>query len=275
MGMSETGKWRPTFSDIVTVAALFGAAVMWFAPPNWEIGLPVVLLTAGAVIFTAFRHQSHPLLRSAISVAALIALFSVAWHPIWKDFSEKHPEIANLSVLRSAPNGPKLEMKVALTFLCQTLIDKRITPGIIIIASVTNTGTSQTVATNYRVAAVKDGNVYQGTVIASPKTVFITPFLPQDKLGPIQLFEEDVLYTKTATPIVPGNQVYGYLLVTFPNVTDYKALSGGYVISITFEDAFSNGYYDIAIPNSHDHITDDFQPAMRVFPGMHTKLPGM
>jgi hypothetical protein len=109
-------------------------------------------------------------------------------------------------------------------------------------------------------------------VLGAPKYVNVLPFLPQDKTGPMQLFEEDALYNKTATPITPGNQVYGFLLVTFPTVSDFKALTGGYRIDITFDDAFSNQYFDIAIPTPGG-ITTDFRSAMRVYPGMHTKLP--
>ncbi len=272
MGMSETGKWRPTFSDIVTVAALFGAAVMWFAPPNWEIGLPVVLLTAGAVIFTAFRHQSHPLLRGAIGAVALMALIWVAWHPIWKDFQEKHPTFANAVTFRSAVPGPKLEAKVAAAILGQSEIDKKITVGTLIIVSITNTGSVPTIARNYRAAVSKDGNVYQGVVIACPETFKMLPFLPEDKAGPIQFFAEDALYNKTATPIPPGGEVYGFLLVTYPTVSDYKALKGDYQIAILFEDAFSNRWWDIAIPTGPPPTTD-FHSVMRVYPGMHTKFP--
>jgi hypothetical protein len=68
-----------------------------------------------------------------------------------------------------------------------------------IIAGVTNVGSVQTIAANYRVAVVKDGNVYQGVIMGCPKTFSVIPYFPDDKSGgPIQFYDEDALYNKTS-----------------------------------------------------------------------------
>lgn len=111
MSKVDTG-WRPTVSDIVTVGAVLGATVMWFHPPNWQIGIPVVILTAAAVIFTAFRHQSHPLIRGTIGAASVVILILVAWAPIWDSFHRQYPTV-NLGWLRpvndESPSPPPPE----------------------------------------------------------------------------------------------------------------------------------------------------------------------
>ena len=260
---------RDAFLGVVIALAGIGGVVFSL---DWISRSLLVLFAIGLTIFAARRHSAHPLWR-ATGALVIIGLFvGLSWRPIWNDFLEKHPDILKSSAaVRSAANGPYLELKVAATFLCQTLIDNKPTAGLVIIASITNTGSVQTIAKNFKVAVAKDGNIYQGIVIGSPKIVSVSPYLPQDKTGPMYLVEEDVLYTKTATPLAPGSQVYGFLLVTFPNISGYKAIAGGAQIKTTFEDAFSNQYFDIAIPSGTD--TDMRSVIMRVYPGMHTKLP--
>jgi hypothetical protein len=267
--MSEIN--RTNLSRDAVVIALAGIGGVVFSL-DWISRSLLVLFAIGLTIYAARRHSAHSIWR-AIGALVIIGLFvGLSWRPIWADFQEKYPNIANLPVLRSAANGPKLEFKVAATFLAQSVIDNRMTAGTIIIASVTNVGSVQTIATNYRVAAIKDGNVYQGVVLGCPKTFSVVPYFPEDKSGPMQFFDEDALYNKTATPIIPGNQVVGFLLVSFPTVSDYRALRGGYRIDIAFEDAFANRYFDIAIPTPGS-VTTDFRSARKVYPGMHTKFP--
>jgi hypothetical protein len=253
------------------VIALAGIGGVVFAL-DWISRSLLVLFAIGLTIYTARRHPAHPVWR-AIGALVITGLFiGLSWRPIWTDFQEKHPTFANTVTFRSAVPGPKLEAKVAAAILGQSEIDKKITVGTLIIVSITNTGSVPTIARNYRAAVSKDGNVYQGVVIACPETFKMLPILPEDKAGPIQFFAEDALYNKTATPIPPGGEVYGFLLVTYPTVSDYKALKGDYQIAILFEDAFSNRWWDIAIPTGPPPTTD-FHSVMRVYPGMHTKFP--
>jgi hypothetical protein len=87
-------RWRPSFGDVVTVLALVGAIIMWFAPPNWEIGIPVVVISIGLVAFTALRHPSRPVIRGAAASLVIALLVAVAWHPIWESFHKDYPNVA-------------------------------------------------------------------------------------------------------------------------------------------------------------------------------------
>jgi len=86
--------WRPTFGDIVTVFALVAAIVMWFAPPNWEIGIPVIIVSIAVVAFTALRHPSRVLIRGSIAIFIIAVLLIVAWRPIWESFHKDYPHVA-------------------------------------------------------------------------------------------------------------------------------------------------------------------------------------
>jgi hypothetical protein len=207
---------------------------------DWITRSLLVLFAIGLTVYAARRHSAHPLSRISGAIIVIGLFVGLSWRPIWKDFQEKHPAFANAVTLRSAAQGPKLEAKVLVTILGQSVINGRMTAGSLIIMSVTNTGSVPTIAKNYRVAVSKDGNVYQGVVWGSPETFKMLPLLPEDKFGPIQFFGADALYNKTATPLAPGAEVYGFLQVSYPTVSDYSALKGGYLINILFEDAFSN-----------------------------------
>ena len=101
------------------------------------------------------------------------------------------------------------------------------TPTVYIFAGIANLGTVQSVVTNYKVIVKKDGNTYQGTVLAAPKTTTIYPLHPEIMGSQsFELHEEDSLYNKTISPIQPGNITYGYLMAAFKTVSDYTALSG-------------------------------------------------
>jgi hypothetical protein len=86
--------WHPTFGDIVTVLALVAAIIMWLAPPNWEIGTPVVFVSIAVVVFTALRHTSHAYIRGAVAVFIAALLIIVAWRPIWDSFHKDYPHVA-------------------------------------------------------------------------------------------------------------------------------------------------------------------------------------
>jgi hypothetical protein len=83
--------WRPTFSDIVAVGALVGAAIMWLKPPNWEWGLPITAVLSVLVIFTAIRHHSHPIRRAIVAAVTILILMWAAAAPIWKSFRADYP----------------------------------------------------------------------------------------------------------------------------------------------------------------------------------------
>jgi hypothetical protein len=86
--------WRPTFGDIVTVLALVAAIIMWFAPPNWEIGIAVVVVSIAVVAFTALRHASHPFIRGAVAILIVTLLIAIGWRPIWDSFHKDYPQVA-------------------------------------------------------------------------------------------------------------------------------------------------------------------------------------
>lgn len=87
-------KWRPTFGEIVAVGALVAAAIMWLKQPSWEWGLPITAILVALVIFTAVRHQSHPIRRAAVAAITIAILIWAASGPIWKSFRADYPNIA-------------------------------------------------------------------------------------------------------------------------------------------------------------------------------------
>jgi hypothetical protein len=100
-------QWRPSFGDIVTVLALVAAIVMWLAPPNWEIGIPVVFASIVLVAFTALRHKSHPFIRGGLAIAVVALLVAVACRPIWDSFHKDYPNVAFHSPITfGAPEQP-------------------------------------------------------------------------------------------------------------------------------------------------------------------------
>jgi hypothetical protein len=104
---TEPEQWRPSFGDLVTVLALVAAIVMWFAPPNWEIGIPVVVASIALVAITARRHTSHPLIRSAAAIVVVTLLIAVAWRPIWDSFHKDYPHVAFRSPVTFGESEPR------------------------------------------------------------------------------------------------------------------------------------------------------------------------
>jgi hypothetical protein len=97
-------EWRPSFSDLVAVCAVVLGVVMWTKPPSWEVGIPIAFITIVLVVFTAFRHQSHPFKRGLIAVAVLIFFVFIAWRPIWESFHKDYPRVAfNWPITLNAP----------------------------------------------------------------------------------------------------------------------------------------------------------------------------
>jgi hypothetical protein len=130
--------WRPTFGEIVAVGALVGAAVMWLKPPSWEWGLPVTAILVALVVFTAVRHQSHPVRRTLVAAVTILILIWAAAGPIWKSFRAEYPRaafswpitlnppapppVASLSPPDMPPTnlpGPALSKWGKVMFLCQ------------------------------------------------------------------------------------------------------------------------------------------------------------
>lgn len=91
--MSEDDFWRPSFADLITVGAVVVAAIVWFRQPSWQWGLPITLVVIGLVIFTAARHQSHPLRRALVAISVSAILVWAAWEPVWNSFSADYPDI--------------------------------------------------------------------------------------------------------------------------------------------------------------------------------------
>jgi hypothetical protein len=92
--MPKKEPWRPSFGEVVAVGALVAAAVMWLKPPNWEWGLPITAILVALVIFTAIRHQSHPIRRAIVAVIAITVLVWAAAEPIWKSLRVDYPNMA-------------------------------------------------------------------------------------------------------------------------------------------------------------------------------------
>jgi hypothetical protein len=103
-----------------------------------------------------------------------------------------------------------------------------------------------------------------------PKTNTVYPLDP-NKVGNqvISFHDDDALYNKTANAIQPGNIVYGVLMVSFPKIADYTALTGPIEIIITFNDVYSNTY---TIDQRPTIVTDRKVPLMGL-PGTHIEFP--
>jgi hypothetical protein len=140
------------------------------------------------------------------------------------------------------------------------------TPTVYIFAGIANTGTIQTAVTGYKISAKKDGNTYQGTIMAAPKVTTIYPVNPEIMGSQsFELHDDDSLSNKTIAAIQPGNVTYGYLMVTFKTVADYTVLSGGLEIIMTFNDVFRNQY---TIDQTTHIVTNEKIPFLQ-FPGTH------
>ena len=86
-------KWRPSFSDLLAIAAVILAVIVWQVQPNWEVGLPISLVVIALIIFAAIRHAGSAILRTVIATAVIIAFVYLVWSPIWRDFHQKHPTV--------------------------------------------------------------------------------------------------------------------------------------------------------------------------------------
>ena len=96
--MSDTNSkpeaWRPSFSDLIAVASLIAAFVMWLKQPSWQWGLPITVLLIALTILTAVRHQSHPIRRALVAICVCGILIWAAWEPIKKSFFTDYPNIS-------------------------------------------------------------------------------------------------------------------------------------------------------------------------------------
>lgn len=100
-------KWRPSVGDIITIAALVVAVIMWFVQPTWEVGVPLTAITIAVVIFAAARHPSHALVRIPIAAGVIVILIAVVWHPIWDSFRKEYPRAAfNWPITLNPPVTP-------------------------------------------------------------------------------------------------------------------------------------------------------------------------
>lgn len=100
-------KWRPSVGDIITIAALVVAVIMWFVQPTWEIGAPLTAATIAVVIFAAARHPSHALVRIPIAGVVIAILIAVTWHPIFDSFRKEYPRAAlNWPITLNPPVTP-------------------------------------------------------------------------------------------------------------------------------------------------------------------------
>ena len=167
-------------------------------------------------------------------------------------------------------HGASLAGGVVYTLVGAVNLDGKMVTTIDVFAGIGNLGDSPTAALAYKVSVKKDGNVYQGTVMAVPKTATSYPLFP-DKVGNIGVtfHDDDALYTKTATAIQPGNIVYGVLMVTFPTVSDYSVFTGGFELIINFSDVHSNTY---TIDANIAHLTTDQKVPLMAMPGTHIEF---
>jgi hypothetical protein len=260
------------------------------------IALILALLGIAAVFTQGAYPDASPmlfrvLLWGCIIVAALSAAF-LLWHhligPRLKGKSFLPLIVAGLSLTTillacalgfelwdrnydSVPKGPKLTGTIAYTIIGQAEIDGKMVPSMYIFAGISNTGTIQTAVTNYKVAVKKDGNTYQGTPLAIGKTVNIRPLnanIFDNQV--VQVHDDDALYNKTATPIQPGNMVYGFLMVVFTTLSDYAALAGsGDEIMVTYTDVYGNEYRIDQIST----ISLQKKFPIIILPGVHMDFP--
>lgn len=248
----------------------------------------VALLGIAAVLIVpAYPNASGELFRwllwGCVAVAALSFLF-VVWHHLARAKLTKRPIILIVALLVAGftgvlvmwgynffrhTDGPKLEGNIVYTILGKAPVDGKIVPGVFIFAAISNTGTVQSAVTGFRVSAKKDGSLYQGVILAPVNNVTVQTIFPEiNSNQTIIIHKEDALYSKSLTPIQPGGVIYGFLVISFPNLVDYTVLSGGFEIDLTFFDAFSKRYDVIQSPR----IVTRRIPKI-VLPGMQTEYP--
>jgi hypothetical protein len=100
-----------------------------------------------------------------------------------------------------------------------------------------------------------------------PKVFTVYPFPGVSTGKPVRYHDKDALYNKASTPIPVGGIIYGFLMVSFKNISDYSILKGGFETHWKFNDAFSNQYSRIGIPGA---VTADL-PAI-VLPGVDMEV---
>jgi hypothetical protein len=163
---------------------------------------------------------------------------TVAWAAIAAGFVDRHwissPEQASL---------PKLNAEIAQIIVGGSQENGKFVSAIILFLTLENSGAVQTTAKNFRLSVTKDGNTYNGAPTAVPKnfTIFI-PATENDPVRALAYHEADALYNKLVNPIQPGGAVYGFLIFTFPTLSDYKTLMGKMTINFSFYDIFSHQY---------------------------------
>lgn len=132
----------------------------------------------------------------------------------------------------------------------------------IVVGAIVNSGTTQTIASNFRLSIKNQGNTYQGDIAALPETLVMGSSAAKS-LGGVRFYGKDALYAKAATPIPSGGAIYGILAFNFPNI-DWHMFQGTIEFTLSFTDAFGNNYSVVDLRP----IIDKEKIEWRVYPGV-------
>ncbi len=94
MAKKSAPAWRPTVTDLIGIGAFIVAVITWLVQPTWQIALPLAILVIVLVVFAAWRHQSHPIVRAIVAVAVVAGFVWLIWPPILKSVRKDYPYVA-------------------------------------------------------------------------------------------------------------------------------------------------------------------------------------
>ncbi len=232
----------------------FHLGQVWSAFLFWG-GIGVFALTIIVLWVLYRREKESPRGATVTSMIIMLMVCSIVAFDLW--------DRRNIEVKR-----PNFQAYIMYTLLGQSLVNDKMTPGLFIFLALVNSGSIQSSVFNFNIMAKKDGSTYQGSIMGVPKTMIVTSLIPAiGGMKNMELHDEDVLYNKVITPVPPGGVVYGFFMVSFPNVSDFRILQGGSEINMTYNDVFLNDYTLRAIPGASTNVLP-----LIVLPGMHTEF---
>jgi hypothetical protein len=185
--------------------------------------LVYVVVSAGLTVF--LRYVLHHLQRLREVLALWIAVLLVL--------------VGLFYFTAESSRGPKLQIILQDFNIGSSLADN--TSAAILVAGIVNSGTIQTIATDFRLTIKNKGNVYQGEPSGMPKELPVS-LPPGQGHKAIKFFQDDALYNKAVTPIPPGGMIYGVLMFTLPNVDAKSFIGSESEVTFSIRDAWWNQY---------------------------------